>query len=319
MTAVIVNFNGIQFVEACLKSLLGQTRPPDEILVIDNASTDGSAEMIQSAFPDIKTFVLDHNSGYPAACNKGIKEAHSEFIAILNNDVVLAENWLESLLREVKPPWDFWASRIVFSSDPSRIDSAGDGMAVVGAAYKIGHGDLASQHRRPREVFGPCAAAALYRRSMLDSLGGFDEDFFLVYEDADLNMRARLQGYRCLYVPDAVVHHMVNKSIGRLSHTYVYYGHRNSEYLFWKNMPTPLLWRFLPERILFNLLSFLYFSLKGRGFCFLKAKADFLRHYSDTVRKREEIQRNRKLTTGELRGLLDRNWFKYRRKVAVRP
>jgi GT2 family glycosyltransferase len=317
VSVIIVNYNGQRFVEDCLRSLISQTRSPDEIVVVDNASTDDSVQMIVNSFPQIKVVILDHNLGFPAACNRGIKETNSELIAILNNDVVLDEKWLESLLKQVAPSWGFWASRIVFAADPDRIDSAGDGMAVVGAAYKIGHGDPASKHTHLKEVFGPCAAAALYRRSMLELLNGFDEDFFLIYEDADLNMRARLRGFRCLYVPDAVVRHMVNTSIGRFSHNYVFYGHRNSEYLFWKNMPSLLLWLYLPERILFDLLSLFYFAWQGKGITFLKAKADFLRHYSATLKKRREIQRRRILANRELRGLLDRNWLKYRRNVAV--
>jgi len=286
------------------------------VIVVDNASTDASLKLLRDSFPDIKIVVSDQNIGFPAACNRGVQAATSELVAILNNDVILENHWLESLLAQVKPAWSFWASRIVFAAEPTRVDSAGDGMAVIGSAYKIGHGDLAENHTTQREVFGPCAAAALYRRSMLDTLGGFDEDFFLVYEDADLNMRARLLGFRCLYVPDATVHHMVNRSIGTFSHTYVYYGHRNSEILFWKNMPTRLIWRYFPERMLFNLISFSYFLIKGRGLSFLKAKLDFLRIYSETLRKRREIQDQRTTNDGELRSLLDRNWLRYRRKAA---
>ena len=238
-------------------------------------------------------------------------------MAILNNDVVLDRTWLESLMRQVSSPWSFWASRIVFKSAPQCVDSAGDGMAVIGTAYKIGHGELTELHSVGQEVFGPCAAAALYRRSMLQDLGGFDDDFFLVYEDADLNMRARLQGYRCLYVPEAVVQHQVNASIGTFSHNYVYYGHRNSEYLFWKNMPASLLVLYLPERILFNLLAFIYFAAKGRGSSFIKAKADFLAQSSEIRRKRSKIQKRRKVNRRQLRSMLSRNWLRYRSKTVI--
>jgi len=317
ISAIIVNYNGKPFVKECLESLLEQSRKPDEVIVIDNASSDGSLQLLQDSFSGVAIIALDRNIGFPAACNRGIKQSSSDLIAILNNDIILDRNWLKSLLNQVNPTWSFWASRIVFAGEPSLIDSAGDGMAVVGAAYKIGHGDLAEHHLDRKEVFGPCGAAALYRRSMLEAVNGFDEDFFLIYEDADLNMRARLKGFRCLYVPDAVVHHMVNKSIGTFSHSYVYYGHRNSECLFWKNMPTSLLWRYIPERLMFNLLSFFYFSLKGRGISFLKAKLDFLRQYPETHRKRKMIQAERTLSTADLRLLLDRNWFRYRRRASV--
>jgi GT2 family glycosyltransferase len=317
VSAIIVNYNGEPFVLNCLSSVSQQSHPFEEIIVVDNASADGSLQLLQERFPEVTFVAMDSNVGFPAACNRGIREASSDLIAILNNDIILDERWLEALLAEEDSAWGFWASQIVFASEPQRIDSAGDGMAVVGAAYKIGHGEPVLNHSAPKEVFGPCAAAALYRRSLLDAVEGFDEDFFLVYEDADLNMRARLQGFRCLYVPTAVVHHMVNRSIGAFSHTYVYFGHRNSEHLFWKNMPTPLLWRFVPERILFDLLSFLYFSFKGRGLSFLRAKVDFLRQFPATLQKRRKIQTERTLSTSKLRAQLDRNWLRYRRKASV--
>jgi GT2 family glycosyltransferase len=273
--------------------------------------------LIQDTFPDIRLLLLNQNLGFPTACNRGIQATSGDLVAILNNDVVLDRTWLEALLRQVSSPWSFWASRIVFKAEPQRVDSAGDGMAVIGTAYKIGHGELAELHSAEQEVFGPCAAAALYRRSMLQDLGGFDDDFFLVYEDADLNMRARLQGYRCLYIPEAIVQHQVNTSIRTFSHNYVYYGHRNSEYLFWKNMPASLLILYLPERILFNLLAFIYFAAKGRGSSFIKAKADFLLQFSEIRRKRRRIQKRRRVNRKQLRAMLDRNWLRYRRKTVI--
>lgn len=317
VTIVVVNYNGDLFVKDCLDSMFAQTHPPDEILVVDNASSDQSASLIRSAFPQAKLMSLRENIGYPGACNVGIRESKGELIAVLNNDLVLDPRWLECLLAENSDPWDFWASRILFSFDPSRVDSAGDGMAIVGTAYKVGHGDSASQHMKPREVFGPSAAAALYRRSLLESLGGFDPDFFLIYEDADLNMRARLQGHRCLYVPQATAFHRVNSSIGTFSHQYVFYGHRNSEYVFWKNMPGPLFLLYLPERMIFNMLAFLFFISKGRPGSFLQAKVNFLKNLPAVMRKRREIQRTRKLSTAQFQRLLERNWLKYRRKAVV--
>ncbi len=315
VTFVIVNYNGERFIQTCLDSILAQSRPPDEIILVDNASCDHSPLLVREHFPQVELILLDDNIGFPAACNRGIHEASGDLIAILNNDVTLDPNWLESLLEHDVEPWDFWASQILFAFDPEHIDSAGDGMAIVGAAYKIGHGDPANQHQQLREVFGPCAAAALYRRSMLQELEGFDPDFFLIYEDADLNMRARLQGYRCLYVPQARVFHHVNSSIQTFSDRYVFFGHRNSEYVFWKNMPGPLLLLYLPERLIFDLLSFLFFLFKGRSSSFVRAKADFLRNLSKVIQKHRAVQQERKLSIGQFRKLLDHNWIKYRKKA----
>jgi GT2 family glycosyltransferase len=191
-------------------------------------------------------------------------------------------------------------------------------MAVVGSAYKIGNGAPLGSFPNQNEVFGPCAAAAVYRRTMLEELGGFDEDFFLIYEDADLSMRARLRGHRCLYVPEALVYHRVNQSIGTFSHNYVFYGHRNSECLFWKNMPTALLIRYFPERCLFNLLAFLYFAYHGRAGSFLAGKVAFFKHLPSLLQKRKEVQAARVLSNREIRQFLDRNWLRYRRKPLVK-
>jgi GT2 family glycosyltransferase len=316
---VVVNFNGREFLGPCLDSILAQRVLPHEVIVIDNASSDGSASLARGRGEVIRVIETGRNLGFPAACNWGIKESSGELVAILNNDIVLHPHWLENLLKYNCEPWDFWASKIVFAREPSLVDSAGDGMAVVGAGYKIGYRQASDRYSESREVFGPCAAAALYRRSLLDRLGGFDPDFFLVYEDADLSMRARLQGYRCLYVPDAVVCHHVNSSIRSFSESYVFYGHRNSEFLFWQNMPASLLFLYLPERAAFNLLSFLFFTFQGQGGPFLRAKLDFLKGWRKVLKKRRAIQKERRVTGKSFRSNLERNWLKHRRKGAVNP
>lgn len=317
VTAVLVNYNGEALIRDCLRSLLDQSHPPEEVLVVDNASTDNSRSIIREQFPRVRLIPLQKNRGYAGGCNAGIFEASHELVALLNNDLILERDWLEKLLSQVDSGFDFWASKILFARDETRIDSAGDGMAVVGSAYKIGHGRPSDGFTESREVFGPCGAAALYRKSLLLELEGLDEDFFLIYEDADLSMRARLLGSRCRFVADARVFHRVNYSIGRFSRTYVYYGHRNSEVLFWKNMPTPLLVRYLPERLLFNLLSGIYFTAVGQGAAFFRAKLDFLRDFGNLRAKRRKVQLSRRLKTRELRAQLDRNWLRHRWKRSV--
>jgi hypothetical protein len=310
--AIVVNYNGKETIRDCLDSLLTQSNPFSEIIVVDNNSPDRSGEGLETAFPGIKLLLLPENSGFPSACNTGIRNSSSELVVILNNDIRLDQDWLSNMLARTNPEWDFWASMVIFADSPGKIDSAGDGMTVIGAAYKAGHGRQASFFAKERETFGACAAAAMYRRSLLDRIGGFDEDFFLIYEDVDLSFRARLIGGRCLFVPDARVYHRVNYSIGTFSHNYVFFGQRNSEYVFWKNMPTPLLLLYLPERIVFGLMSLAYFSLKGRLLSFVKAKADFLKHFPEILKKRREIQRSKNISCGELRVLMDRNWLRNR-------
>lgn len=310
----MINYDGMRWIDECLQSIMDQSRPAQQVVVVDNASSDGSADHVRRRWPQVQLVQLKENLGFPAACNRGVAASSGELAAILNNDLVLARDWLQSLLQEVRPPWDMWASRIVVADDPRQIDSAGDGMAVVGAAFKHGHGLPAADYLRSREVFSPCAAAALYRRSLLKKLGGFDEDFFLIYEDADLGFRARLAGHRCYYVAGAEVRHHVNASIGSLSRNYVFFGRRNSSFLFWKNMPWPLLLLYLPERLLFEAMAAAYFVLKGRGPEVLRAKWAALRSLPTVWKKRRKIQSARTLPVGELRRQLTRNWLKGRLK-----
>jgi GT2 family glycosyltransferase len=312
VSVVIVNYEGVDLLGPCLESVLCQTHPFDEIIVVDNASSDSTRHLLERQFPGVHLIASRENLGYAEGCNRGIRASSGEMIAVLNNDVVLDACWLENLLHYNRDPWSFWASLVTFNSDRGKVDSAGDGMAVVGAAFKIGHGKEAGNYSTPSEVFGPCAAAALYRRSLLEATRGFDPDFFLVHEDSDLNFRARLLGFRCLFVPQAVAFHRVNSTIGTSSHNYVYYGHRNSEYVFWKNFPLRLLLSYLPERILFDVASFLFFVYRRRGASFLQAKLDFIRSLPAILRKRRLVQQTRQLSAPEVRAALTRNWFRHR-------
>jgi GT2 family glycosyltransferase len=207
--------------------------------VVDNASRDGSVEAVGSEFPWVRTIRLGSNVGFAAGNNAGARDARGEWLAFLNNDTVADPHWLANLWRAAAahPEYALFTSRIVFLHDPARIDSAGDGYLRAGGAYKHGHGAPAARFAESREVFGACGAAFLIRRDAFDALGGFDERFFMVYEDVDLSYRARLRGFRVWYVADAVVHHAGSGSIGVLSERTVFYGQRNLEWTWLKNTP----------------------------------------------------------------------------------
>src|SRR3990172_13075980 len=134
--------------------------------------------------------------------------------------------------------------------DHTLVDACGDSYTVEGIPDKIGHLDHASNYDDSREVFGACAGAAIYRRSMLEELAGFDEAFFIVHEDSDLNFRAQLLGYRCIYVPTAVVYHHLGATIGKGSDRAVYFSQRNTEFVYLKNMPLVLLLKYWPLHVL---------------------------------------------------------------------
>jgi GT2 family glycosyltransferase len=206
----------------------------------------------------------------------------------------------------------FCASQIRRYDKRDMLDSAGDVFAINGSASKRGHLEPAARYTEPAEVFGACAAAALYRRSMLADIGLLDEDFFLIFEDVDLSFRAQNAGYRCAYVPTACVYHKTNASIGTYSHIYVYYGQRNLELTYLKNMPWPLLLKHLPAHLVYNLMALIFFATRGRLWSFLQAKGAVLRWLPATLRKRHEIQDRRRVSSKQIEALLERRWLSRR-------
>ena len=323
VSIVIVNWNAKELTARCLASLRAQTFRDFEVVVVDNGSSDGSAEALRQEFPEVELIALRENRGFAGGSNAGIRRAHGRYIALLNNDAEADPRWLEELIKaaEAHPEMSFFASKMVLYDCRERLDSAGDYYSIAGTAGKRGHLDRANRRKynHTKEVFGACGGAALYRRELLEDVGLFDEDFFLAHEDTDLNFRAQLRGYRCLYVPTAVVYHRLSATIRPMSERYVYYGHRNLEYVYVKNMPGLLLGLTLPLHIVDELLSFGFFLLQGQGGAFLRAKWDVLRVLPKLIRKRREIQRTRQVGLLRIASLLEWRWlcFKARRLLQL--
>jgi GT2 family glycosyltransferase len=308
VSVIVVNMSASHLLDKCLGSLSAQSQPPDEVIVVDNGSSDGSVDLVQARFPHVHLLALSYNAGFSRANNLGIRHARGEYVALLNNDAEPAPGWLGELVAalEANPDIGSCASKIVLHQDPGVVDSCGDSYSVDGTPGKIGHLEPVAESSRPQEVFGACAGAAIYRRSMLEELGGFDEDFFMVYEDSDLSFRARLRGHKCLYVPTAIVRHHVSASLGVLSDDAVYYAQRNLEYVFFQNMPTRLLVKYLPVHVLTNGFRFLAHMARRQTRIFLKAKIDALRNLPRVLEKRRTIQRGRRVSSLEIDALLTR-------------
>ncbi len=184
----------------------------------------------------------------------------------------------------------FAASKMLFYDNPEVIDRAGDIYTTAATALLRGRGAPSKEFNRRERVFGACAGAALYRTKMLDDIGLFDEDFFLLYEDVDLSFRAQLAGYKCIYVPDAVVYHHTGSSIGDDSPISVYYSHRNLEWVYIQNMPAGLFKRTIIPHMIYVLASFVFFMVKGRGGDFLRAKRDAFKGIKRALHKRRKVQ-----------------------------
>lgn len=292
VVVVVVNWNGRAFIRACLESLRRQTYRNFTTVVVDNGSTDGSADLISAEYPEVRLIRLERNLGFAAANNTAIRSCRAEYIALLNNDASARATWLEQLVSALEryPQAGLAASKMEFADTPDTIDRAGDAYTIAGAGRLRGRGRHASAYDRNQWIFGACAGAAIYRKRMLDKIGLFDASFFLIYEDVDLSFRAQLRGYKCLFVADAIVEHAASSSIKYDSETSVYYGHRNLEWNYIKNMPATLILLTLVPHLLYDLAGFVFFALRGRGQLYLKAKSDALKGAAAMFKKRKRIQ-----------------------------
>ncbi len=318
VSVIIVNWNGERFLERCLTALMVQTVKPCEIILVDNASSDRSLEIVRR-FHRVRLIALDQNAGFARGNNLAIKAAskESEWIVLINPDAFAEPHWLEALLvaAESNPEFDAFGSKLVNAVDPMVMDGAGDAYHVSGLVWRKAHGlPVSAAIENVCEVFSSCAAAALYRRSALCKIGGFDEDYFCYVEDVDLGFRLRLAGCRCLYVPSSVAHHVGSGTTGgQHSDFAMYHGHRNLVWTFVKDMPGFLFCLLLPLHVSLNLASIIWFALQGRGGVILRAKRDAMLGLPKMWRKRQHIQKTRVASIGEVWRQLDKGMITARR------
>jgi len=314
ISVIIVNWNGERFLNQCLSALMNQTVRPYEIILVDNASSDGSVDIVRR-FSRVRLIALDQNTGFARGSNLAIKETsvESEWIALINSDAFAEPHWLEKLIAatQCNQEFDVFASKLLNARNASLLDGAGDAYHVSGKVWRLGK-DLPALKPADSEceVFSPCAAAALYRRRAILDANGFDEDYFCYVEDVDLGFRLRLLGYLCLYVPDAVAYHVGSATTGgRRGDFAVYHGHRNLVWTYVKNMPGILFWGFLPIHLALNFITVIYFVIRGQGRIILRAKWDAIKGIPRMWQKRRDIQKNRKASAGEIWKALDKRFL----------
>lgn len=316
VSVIIVNYNGEGLTVDCLKALEGQTFKNFEVLVVDNASSDGSLYEIQRFLKErstgfqVKLIPLDNNTGFSGGNIVGLKHASGEHIALLNNDTEPGERWLEELVNAMDnaPEAGICASKlIVYGTDI--IDSAGDGFSTSFRGFKRGEGENLSLYDKQEYIFGACAGAALYRKKMIDEIGFLDDEFFLIHEDTDLNLRAQLAGWKVVFVPTARVYHKVHSSIGWMSDTSIYYTLRNGEFVWIKNIPVLIVLPHLPTLFIKTILEFIYFAIKHkRPRLYIRAKVDALKMIPMMLGKRRNIMRLRKVTNRYLMQIMTPLW-----------
>jgi len=311
VSVIIATWNGRRYLEPCLEAVAAQEGIEAEVIVVDNGSTDGTVDLVRGRFPHVRLVTLAENRGFAGANNAGAREARGRFVAFLNNDTVADPGWLRALRGGIDPAAGFLltTSRLVYMHDASVVDSAGDGVFRWGGAFKHHHGAPAHLAAVSREVFGICGGACLVSKAVFDEVGGFDEDFFFSHEDVDLSYRARLRGYRCRYVADAVVRHHGSGTSGGTTAFAVFQGQRNLEWMYLKNTPASLLVRTLPGHLLYNAAGAVHFARLGLLRPFLRAKAAAVAGVPRMWRKRAAVQRTRRVGAAAIEPILERRWL----------
>ena len=243
VTVVIPNWNGMEYIRVCLSSLRAQDTDDFEVLVIDNASKDGSDRVIEEEYPEVRLLRMPENLGFAGGVNVGIQETKTPFVLLLNNDIECDPSFVRNLTAAAEKSERIFSvsSRMINYRERELLDDCGDLYTVLGWGAQRGVGQKVDdpKYLKPCKVFSACAGAAIYRMSVFDEIGLFDTDHFAYLEDIDIGYRARIYGYENRYEPTAVVYHWGSGSSGAVKYSdfKVRISARNNLWLCYKNMP----------------------------------------------------------------------------------
>jgi len=294
ISVIIVNFNAGARLRKCLDALAAQNRRADEVIVIDNGSSDDSLNAARNE-PGVKIIEAGENLGFAAANNRAVRQATGDWLAFLNPDAYPFVNWLEEIDAAIEryPHVDAFGSLQIDAKYPDRLDGAGDVFHGSGALYRGHYGWPTDDAPPDGECFSPCAAAAVYRKSVFESLAGFEESFFCYCEDVDLGYRLRLAGGRAVQLRDARVLHEGSAITRRHSDFSIYHGHRNRIWTFVRNTPAPVLFAAVPYNIIFSTIAAARCIMSGNAVAYLCALKDAIVGLRPHLKARRQIQANR--------------------------
>jgi GT2 family glycosyltransferase len=251
VSVVIPNWNGKRFLTGVLDSLAKQSYKQVEVIVVDNGSHDGSVEFIRENYPFVRLALYEKNTGFAVAVNRGIRESKGEYIALINNDTVLEDEFIAELVKGMHehPECGSLGCKMLAYDDHTLLDGVGDGYRRGGLPGRIGHREKdTGLFDQGRYILGACGGAALYRRSLFCDIGLFDDDYFAYLEDVDIALRAQSAGYKCYYIPTARIYHLGCGTTGSgYSPLVVKLSAQNNWNTIVKNIPLPLLLKFLPQ------------------------------------------------------------------------
>jgi len=278
ISLLIVSFNGLSHLRPCLETLLPQLSSEDQVVLVDNGSTDGTEKYLQAlGNAAIRYIRLERNAGFAEGNNVGAAQARGDWLFLLNNDTLCDPHLLAELKESIKshPEFKIFACRMVRISD-GRIDNKGIRVTTLLRAAQIGTGEEV-RPEQPFEVFGASGGAMVVHRSVVEDIGLFEPEFFAYQEDVDFAIRARLAGYRCLYLPAAVIHHKGGGTSSKNRRFLLYYLQRNMELAILRNIPGSIAWKYLPGHLAYSAFQVTRCLLRGEGGTVIRAKRDALR------------------------------------------
>ncbi|MBI3972328.1 MAG: glycosyltransferase family 2 protein [Chloroflexi bacterium] len=307
---VIPTYNGAHLLPVCLDAVAGQTRAPEETIVVDDGSTDDTPGLLAQRYPWVRLVRRDCNRGFVAAVNLGIASTRCDVVVLLNNDTEPESGWLAALVAPLErdPTIGSCASKLLLFDRRDHLHSAGDGYTVGGVPVNRGAWTRDDgRYDRSEFVFGACAGAAAYRRELLCALGGFDEWLVSYLEDTDLSWRLQLQGHRCRYVPEARVYHQISATGGGIRPSY--FCGRNFPLVLASDVPAPLLrkyWRAILREQGSILLEAMRHAREPAARARLRGFVAGLVQVPAALRRRARIQRTRRAGIDYLDALLTR-------------
>ncbi len=306
VTFIIPHWNNYPLLEKCLLSLRGQTCKDFSVTVVDNGSTDGSPGLLKDRFPEVRLLRLSSNFGFARAANLGMASCRSPYLAFLNNDVRLEPAWLERMLQKAEAHPETGAIASKLYREGTILSSTGNRILKSGFGRDRGWGEIdRGQYDAGDRVFWASGAACLIHARLFAEVGDWDEDFFAYFEDIDLGMRAHLRGLHCRYQPEAVGYH-VGAATGR-DYPRLVAGlqFRNAAMLVLKDFPAPLIEANISTIILAQMRALVYLSLRGHGRTVFRSWLYLLRQRRSLLRKRKQIQENRRVSTAQIAAFLE--------------
>lgn len=307
VSVVIPNWNGQDFLKESIDSLLKQTKEC-HIVVVENGSIDDSQKILDSYGKKITVLKQKHNLGFSGGVNVGIKNAlkNSDYVALFNNDAVADKNWLSELTKTLdhNPEVGIVACKFLHMDD-DKIDSTGDFYSIYGLPFPRGRGQKDSyQFDRETNVFGASGGSSIYRSQMLKQIGLFDEDFFAYFEDVDISFRAQLAGWEVHYNPKSVAYHHIGGTSGKINGFATYQTAKNFWFIYTKNMPIDLYFKYLPLAVYWYLRMYAARLIKGGFWPFTKGFIKGLSLLPKKLKQRHYIQANRQVTSKYISSIL---------------